>query len=215
MQQLITPYVPFPNLFWCSMAIKSAKLTFDIAEHFEKMTYRNKYVITGANGPIQLSVPLQKGRGQRTAMREVLIDNSSNWTKNHLRTINSVYGRAPYFEHFSPELEGIFEKEHIRLVDFNIETIKWVKRNVGLQYEENTVTQYQAEYEHEADIRKSMKSGKIKGALPDSESLYYQLFQERNGFLPNLSVLDILFSEGPAAKEIIKQNAETINNWNV
>ena len=211
MQRVVSPYIPFPNLFWWANVMNSDEVIFDTAEHFEKMSYRNRYYITGANGGIMLSIPLVKGRNQRTPMSEVQIDNTEDWQKNHLRTITSVYGRAPYFEYYIPELTHLFEGEYTHLSEFNKATIAWLQKHIGAKFDETTAATYQPEYGDAIDLRKNFKPGIEQQAIDNG--VYYQLFQERNGFLPNLSVLDLLLSEGPAAFDVIRQNTATIKKW--
>lgn len=212
MQQLVSPIVPFPNVYWWSLALMTDELIFDVAEHFQKMTYRNRYYITGANGLIQLTIPLARGRNQRTAMDDVMIDNKEQWQVQHWRTLVSVYGRAPFFEHFAVELETFFTKPYEKLVDFNRESIAWAKKQLRASYQENQTETYQQEYtEPIKDIRKIYRPGIEQN--PVENSLYYQVFSERHGFYPNLSILDLLFAEGPAAVSIIEQNRQQIDAW--
>lgn len=211
MEQIISPLCPFPNIYWWLLAENCSTVTFDYAEHFEKRSYRNRYYITGANGLIQLSIPLEKGRNQRTAMKDVSIDYSERWQIQHWRTIFSVYGNAPFFEFYASMLQPLFEKEYEFLSDFSMDTIHWVKQQLNVNFEKGVANVYQSNYDG-VDIRKSFKPGIENTALKE-QGLYYQLFEERNGFYPNLSILDILFSEGPAALGIIRANAETIRKW--
>lgn len=197
---------------WWWLVQNAGNVLFDYAEHFEKMTYRNRYYITGANGLIQLTVPLKRGRNQRTAMLDVEIDNKDNWQQQHWRTITSVYGKTPYFEHYAPSLERLFTDRFNHLTVFNMASIEWLRRHVNIKYDEEISTEYKL-YTDEGmnDIRKSFKPG-IENAALDKE-IYYQVFTERNGFYPNLSLLDLLFAEGPMAKSIIQQNSGVINGW--
>lgn len=196
------------------LAGEADTIVFDLAEHFVKMSYRNRYYITGANGLIQLTVPLQHGRNQRTAMHDVRIDNKERWQVQHWRTIFSVYGRAPYFEYYAPSLEQLFNTNFDKLVAFNEATIRWAMGHTGVRFDLSTTDNYVDEYGGEVtDIRKTFKPGIENNALPESDGLYYQLFAERNGFYPNLSILDLLFSEGPAARTLIKEQQATIRAW--
>jgi len=189
------------------------KVAFDLAEHFEKMTYRNKYFITGANGGIQLSIPLKKGRGQRTPMGDVEIDNSQRWQVQHWRTLVSVYRRSAYFEHYEPLLQPLFEREYGKLADFNLASVQWLKKQLGLKFEEEMVAIYKPSYEEaDTDLRNALKPGMEHTAIEGIEP-YYQLFSDRNGFLPNLSMLDLLFAEGPHAMQWVKSNMTLIKEW--
>lgn len=214
MMQLVSPLMPFPNIYWWLLATEAETVVFDHAEHFVKMSYRNRYYITGANGLIQLSVPLVQGRNQRTAMQDVRIDNKERWQVQHWRTIFSVYGRAPYFEYYAPSLEQVFNTFFDKLVAFNQATIDWAMEHTGIRLNAAATDAYRDKYETGyTDLRISLRPGMEKIALPAEQGLYYQLFAERNGFYPNLSILDLLFSEGPAVKTLIKERAAAIRAW--
>lgn len=212
MQQVVTPFVPFPNIYWWSVISGYSDVLFDAKEHFVKMSYRNRYYITGANGLIQLSVPLARGRDQRTAMENVRIDNTERWQVNHWRTIISVYGRAPYFEHYAPMLERLYTEKYDMLVAFNRASIEWLKQQSGISFNATEAESYKKYDDHHKDLR-IVKPGIEKVALPENAAWYYQIFSERNGFYPNLSLLDLLFSEGPAIKQVLKQHKAIIETW--
>ncbi|WP_276132208.1 WbqC family protein [Polluticoccus soli] len=211
MSVIVSPVLPFPNIYWWSSIQNATQVLFDIGEHFEKMSYRNKYNITGANGLITLSVPLTEGRGQRRAMKDVLICNKDRWQVQHWRTLMSVYKRAPYFEHYEPSLFTLFEQPFEKLIDFNQASIDWIKAQLSIVVESSVSSEYVREYKDAIDLRKNFKPGKEKQALP--ESAYYQMFSEKNGFYPNLSILDLLFSEGPFTAQWLKSNSQPIAAW--
>ncbi|MEZ5018229.1 MAG: WbqC family protein [Flavipsychrobacter sp.] len=211
MPTVISSYIPFPNIYWWSVIAAADKVIFDEAEHFEKMTYRNKYFITGANGIIQLSIPLLHGRNQRGAMKDITIANTEQWQLQHWRGIASSYRRTPYFEHYEPELRQFFEVSYDSLAAFNRASITWLKKQLGLNYEEEIASVYRPKYEDAvADLRKGMKP--VMGKTLE-ESIYYQPFDERNGFLTNLSMLDLLFCEGPNAINLLKKQETIISAW--
>lgn len=213
MQQVVSPLAPFPNMYWWVKVAGYEHIIFDEAEHFAKMSYRNKYFITGANGQVQLSVPLAGGRNQRKAMRDVLIDNKEEWQVQHWRTIYSVYGRAPYFEHYAPVLKQLYKKKYDTLVAFNRATIDFLNKELKMLPQVTTADEYKLYSEDVTDLRRDFKPGTERTAIPESEGLYYQLFSERNGFYPNLSLLDVLLCEGPATKLLLQQNREKILQW--
>lgn len=211
MQQLISPFIPFPNIYWWASVLQQNDILLDKAEYYQKMTYRNRYYITGGNGLILLSVPLVKGRNQRTPMADVLIDNSNAWQQQHWRSIYAVYGNAPYFEHYAPELKNLFEVEYSNLIDYCESTILLMSKLSGIQVNIQYANDYQNEYEDATDLRNNMKPG-IERKQIESQP-YYQMFAERNGFYPNLSILDILLTEGPATKGILLSNKKEIEAW--
>jgi hypothetical protein len=103
---IVCPILPFPNIYWWSFALQSSKILLDEHEHFEKMSFRNRYMLAGANGVITLSIPLQEGRQQRKPMSEIKICNKTDWQKVHWRTLQSVYNRSPYFEFYKNETKS-------------------------------------------------------------------------------------------------------------
>jgi hypothetical protein len=208
---LVSSFIPFPNICWWALAAKTGTVCFDAAEHFEKMSYRNKYFISGANGGIQLSIPLEQGREQRTAMKDIKIYNKERWQTRHWRTIVSVYKRTPYFEHYEPDLQKLFEQPFESLIDFNLASVHWLQQQLKVSFEEVVLDAYEKHYADAIDIRTGFKPWIEKQAL-DIEP-YYQVFSDRNGFLPNLSMLDLLFSEGPATMQWIKKRDELIEKW--
>lgn len=212
MQDVVSSFIPFPNIYWWSVAIDAGKVYLDGSEHFQKMSYRNRYYITGANGLIQLSIPLQQGREQRNAMNTTGISYGENWQVQHWRTLVSVYNRSPYFQHYGPSLQQLFEKRYDLLHGFNHASIQWLARQLKIELELNVTEIYKKEYTGSKDLRR-MKPGVEKTALQGHP--YYQLFNERNGFLPNLSMLDLLFAEGPHALQWLKNNKELVNGWGV
>lgn len=207
---LVSVPVPFPNISWWAFASNTNEIIFDIAGHFEKMSYRNRYNIAGANGVITLSIPLQQGRNQRIPLKDVLISNKENWQTQHWRTITSAYRRTPYFEHYEHSLQALFEQPFERLTDFNFATIHWLKQQLKTNFSEQIATLFQKEYEGAAfDIRQKQKPSAERKS-PEGYPKYYQLFEDRIGFQPNLSMLDLLFAEGPYAAQWVKKNAELL-----
>lgn len=200
MSVIVSSFMPFPAITWWMAAAKSEILILDRAEHFEKMSYRNKYYITGANGPITLSIPLMDGREQRKPMKDVQICNRDRWQIQHWRTLVSVYKRSPYFDYYEPSLERLFHMPYELLTDFNLASIEWLKKQLRLKFDIGFADTYVKVYDGAVEMRNMKRSKEDVGDAPK----YYQLFEERNEFIPNLSMLDILFSEGPEVMEILR-----------
>lgn len=173
------------------------KVILDAAEHFQKMSYRNRYRIAGANNPNLLTVPLVSGREQRLPMTEVMIHNQTMWQVQHWRTLVSVYKRTPFFEHYEPSLQPLFEAEYNRLVDFNLASIEWVRKHLKLPVEIAITDTLQKDYA--ADVTDIRNAKAPTTDLP----MYHQVFEDRIGFLADLSILDLLFEEGPGARSLL------------
>ncbi len=196
---VVSAYYTFPRISWWGQVMGADMVIFDGYEHFEKMTYRNKYHISGANNSIKLSVPLVNGRNQRVPMAEVRIHNESRWQLQHWRTLVSVYRGTPFFEHYEDSLLALFETQFEYLVDFNKAALQWVKHQLNLRFEEQEAASFLKAYQDGVIDLRSNKPASAK--FPR----YYQVFEDRIGFQPDLSILDLLFSEGPAATAILQQ----------
>jgi len=208
MPEIVSSFITFPNIGWWAAVAGNEVLILDKAEHFEKMSYRNRYNIAGANNNIQLSVPLVNGRGQRAAMADVQIADKEKWQLQHWRTMVSVYKRTPFFEHYEHSLSKLYETHYKWLIDLNLASIQWLKQQLKLSFDiriaETFVKDYPATVK---DIRDIKSSDAIQ---IDTFPKYYQLFEERNGFLPNLSMLDLLFAEGPYAVKWLMDKRDEI-----
>lgn len=190
--QVVSPFLVFPSTGWWMQVIDAHTLTLDGAEHYVKMTDRNRYRIAGANNTVLLTVPLTHGREQRVAMNNVRIANDYRWQIQHWRTIVSAYNRSPFFSYYEPELARMYEEEYTHLTQFCRATIEWTRKQLKLPFAIEETTTWQPEYPGLTDLRhvRTYDAG---------THTYYQVFAERFGFIPGLSILDLLFSEGPHA----------------
>lgn len=203
MPSVVCPILPFPNIHWWSFAAAASELLTDDTEHFEKMSFRNRYMVCGADGPLTLSIPIVQGRQQRRPMKEVLIDNKTRWQVQHWRTLESVYNRSPYFEFYAPELQVLYEQPFEYLADFSSSSIELLGKLSGITIHTRQATQYLKHYpDASADIRADFRS-KDYAAGPARFPVYHQTFEDRHGFLPNLSLLDLLAAEGRNAKNYL------------
>lgn len=183
--------------------MQADRLLFEVHEHYTKMSDRNRYRIAGANNSILLTVPLLHGREQRTPITDVRIANDGRWQVQHWRSLFSAYNRSPYFYHYAPELEALLHKEYDLLIDLNRAAYGWVARQMNMQVNVEETTGFVLTYpEGSHDMRKERKVPVVTGKE------YMQVFAERIGFVAGLSILDLLFAEGPGAgawlREVIK-----------
>lgn len=203
MSVLLSPSLPFPNIYWWSLVREHDEICLDAKEHFEKMTFRNRYIISGANGPLTLSIPLESGRQQRKPMDEIRICNKDRWQVQHWRTLVSAYSRSPFFEYYQHSLLPLFEQPFDKLIDFNAATMEWLLRALGFRKAIGATTAYIGQYEDGVkDIRAAFKANEYQSKM-DNAREYYQVFATRTGFLPNLSMLDLLFAEGRNAGDFL------------
>ncbi len=191
---IVSPFLTFPNTGWWMQVAGAGLVILDKGEHFSKMSYRNRYRISGANNPILLTVPLVKGRNQREPMSGVQIFNEERWQVQHWRTLVSVYKRSPFFDHYEDSLRPLYEQKFTYLTDFNIAALEWAQKQLKLPLRTELTDTYQKEYAPE------VKDLRIAGNAPVDFPRYYQVFEDRIGFQADLSILDLLFSEGPGAR---------------
>lgn len=193
---IVSPYLPFPPAIWWASAKSAGAVLLDGEEHFVKATARNRYRIATANGLLQLTIPLQGGRGQRSLVKEVLIDNSVRWKEQHWRGMLSAYGRAPYFEHYAPELEALFlKKVHTHLATFCIESIEWLGAAARIPLRLKQAADFKKVHPDAAQDWRFEQAKKL--SQPLQMPRYPQVFEDHHGFLPNLSLLDVVMNEGP------------------
>ncbi|WP_343667774.1 WbqC family protein [Chitinophaga sp.] len=194
----------FPNLFFYKTLIEHDILLIEKYEHYQKLSFRNRCYIAGPNGSILLSVPLARGKNQRTVMKDVRISNEEKWQAQHWKTLVSAYRRSPWFEYYEEELGQLYERPFDYLMDWNQACFEWANKVIGLSSPITYTTEYSKQYTDLmlTDARDIMVPGResTKTDLPE----YTQVFQERVGFLPNLSILDLIFCEGKRSLTLFK-----------
>lgn len=200
---MISSSIPFPPVSWWIYACAARTVTFDLAEHYQKMSYRNRYYLAAPEGRLLMSIPLDQGRNQRIPVADVKISARTGWQDQHWKTLTSLYGRSPFFEYFEHLLRPLFEKEYEHLHNFNKESIAWVDQALNLQLSFEETQHFQRDYAGDiTDLRNSLQPQ--QPLLSDIPS-YYQVFAERIGFLPDCSILDLIFNEGRYATAILKK----------
>ena len=182
--------------------VEVGKVIFEQHEHYTKRTYRNRCQILAANGILNLSIPLQKGKHQQLPIRKVGISYADNWQVQHWRSIKSAYGRAPFFEYYGEEVKEIFDKKHPFLFDLNLELFQLIIELMQLEIEVDFSKTYEkTPAEGIFDGRNSILPKKNNEAI--SFQKYPQVFEDKHGFVPNLSILDLLFCYGTQAYQVL------------
>jgi hypothetical protein len=202
-QILLSPTVPFPPLNWWRQALACQNVVIDTGEHYQKMSYRNRYYVASAQGKMLLSLALANGRNQRIASNQVRIAYNEPWQQQHWRTLVSLYQRSPYFEFFEHYFEPMFQQQYEYLHEWNMVGIQQIIKILKLPITLTETKVYQKHYSEEyIDIRNDFKpSPKKEWHHPE----YYQVFKDRIGFVPDCSILDLIFCEGMQTKTILQQ----------
>lgn len=202
---IITEFQYFGNVNWYKMLFQFSNIQFEQYEAYQKMSFRNRCMIVGSNGLINLSVPLEKGRSQKLLMKDVKISYSENWQEQHWRSIYSCYRNSPFFEFYEESLHLLFEVRPTYLIDLNWETFEWVKKRLKMIAQFERTDQYIQEVSTNCFDARNLFKPKSYEQVKEVVT-YQQVFEDRIGFKPNLCVLDLMFCNGPSSKSLITSN---------
>ena len=173
--------------------LKEEEPLIEIFETYHKQTYRNRCKVMTANGVQALSVPVVKVNGNHTMTKDIAISHVEPWQQIHRRCLESAYKASPYFDHYFDYLKPVFEERFERLIDLNDAALKAVLRVLKIEKEIRHTTDYF--HDAEADLREAF-SPKVTPD-PNLFTKYYQVFSTKFPFTPDLSILDLIFNEGP------------------
>ena len=171
-------------------------------ESFIKQTYRNRMIIPTTNGPLSLTIPTNHDIS--LSMKDIRISDHANWRHVHWNALLSAYGESPFFEYYQDDIRPFFEKKYEFLFDFNMETTEKMIELLDIRPKISITEAYiqSKELEEEDEIKDFRDAIRPKKPLPDAEfapKRYYQVYEQKHGFLPNMSILDLLFNEGNEA----------------
>lgn len=169
-------------------------------EHFQKQTYRSRCEIYSPNGLLTLSVPLVK-RNHRQTMKELKIAYNDDWQKLHWRSLEASYRRSPFFEYYEDDFNPFYtEKKFDFLIDLNEALQQLVLSLLKLKCNYSFTTEYKKTYPDVVDYRNIIVPKQTENLDKTFEpTIYSQVFETRHGFIPNLSIVDLLFNQGPRA----------------
>lgn len=192
----------FPNCLTMAALVQEA-VVWEVCGNYQKQTYRNRCYIATDQGALLLNLPISHvgGATGRQAFRDVQIASSGAWQRHHWRSLETAYRAAPFFEFYEADLRPLFERPFRFLLDLNLETIACLCSLLGLPFPDAKSETYRVDPAPLTDGRILVSA---KGAFPVEFPPYPQVFVERQGFLPNLSTLDLLFNEGPAATNYLQ-----------
>lgn len=188
----LAPAAYYASLFHAGGAL------IEVHDHYRKQSYRNRCIIGGANGPLSLSIPVEKPGKAKCLMKDIRIAEHGEWRHLHWNAIVSAYNSTPFFPYLEEDFRPFYEKKIRFLHDFNEQLRQLICRFTGIE----TPVGYTSEYrmppaQNTIDLRETIDP---KKTFPYEMPPYYQVFAEKLGFTPNLSIIDLLFNLGNEAR---------------
>jgi len=202
---LSTAYLPPIEYF--VRILHSDKVYIEQFENYHKQTYRNRCRIASTNGLLSLSIPVIKTDGNHTLINNIAISNAEPWQKIHWRTIESAYNKSPFFLYYEDALKPFYNRKFENLLDFNSSLTENILHLIGIEKPIFFTAEFAAEPKNTIDFRFSIQP---KQKIENEYKSYIQVFSSKYGFIPNLSIIDLLFNEGPDTVEYLMQQAEIL-----
>lgn len=163
-------------------------------EHFPKQTYRNRAHVYSPDGVLTLTVPVVKGAKTHTNVKEVKISYDFDWQRLHWLSLQACYRRSAYFEYYEDEFGVFYQNRYEYLFDYNQQLLEFILKAIKLPLDLKFTESYEAYYPNLTDFRSTIHPKRKSGV---EQKPYYQVFEERKGFLENMSIIDLLFNQGP------------------
>jgi WbqC-like protein family len=197
MQKIVLPSAYLPSIHYFKLLLND-NVVIDTNEHFIKQTMRNRCSIYAGNGLLNLTIPMQKSPNN-TATNFKFMTNDANWKVLHWRSIESAYNGSAYFEYFEDDFKALFSKENeiVNLVEWNTALINVIFKILRVDKILNFSDVYIEKKESILDFRENVDTSKMEFKK------YYQIFSDKHGFIPNLSILDLLFHQGLKSVEYL------------
>lgn len=192
----------FPSISHFVAMAQSEGITFEMEDNFQKQTNRNRTYIYSPNGVQLLNIPIKHSNLAHQKTKNIKIEQEFDWQKQHFKSMEAAYRSSPFFEYFEDDLVPFFQKKHTFLMDLNFEALELTCKCLRMKLEYGTTTEYFHKIEDPqiTDLR-HLVNGKKDLSIFES---YPQVFDDKFGFLNNLSVLDLLFNEGKYAMDYLK-----------
>lgn len=194
----------FPNIAHCVAMAQAEEVLFENEDNFVKQTYRNRTYIYGANGKLALNIPVIHSQKNRQKYKDVKIFNQENWQSLHWKSLLSAYRTSPFFEYYEDDIQPLFNTKSDYILDFNLKCFEVVCDCLQLDLNTSKTETFQKSVEDKIDYRDLVNAKKEQ--LHHFE-IYTQVFGNKHGFISNLSILDLLFNEGPNALNYLQSQS--------
>lgn len=199
---LVLPACYLPPIVYFHAILSSEKpILLDGFEHYPKQTYRTRASIYSANGKLDLIIPVHRGNSGHIPMRDVRINYEADWQRLHWMSLQTAYRSAAYFEYYEDDFAPFYQQRYERLFDYNAALLELLLRLLKIDRQVGFTDSYRQDYAAELDFRQVIHP---KKSYPETEvHPYYQVFGNKHGFIPNLSIVDLLFNHGPQSKRYL------------
>ena len=188
----IFPTAYLPSIEYVSLFLKTEDASIELFETYQKQSCRTRTNVMTANGIQTLTIPVIKTNGNHTLTKDIEISYKESWQQVHLRCLESAYRKSAYFDYYFPYFEKIYKQKFNTLVELNDFCLKTILKIMKVKKDYSFTTDFER-ITDENDYRISLS----KGTNKIETKPYYQVFADRHGFIPNLSIVDLLFNEGP------------------
>lgn len=198
----LAPVSYFAALYSCRKAY------IERYDHYMKQTYRNRCVIASADGPLALTIPVEKSSEVKCAMKDIRVSEHGNWRHVHRNAFVAAYKQSPFFDYYADEFNAFFDRKYEFLYDFNMELTQWLCEQIDIQPELVPTGEYMDAGEGVLDLREAIhpKRSAEDMTLFYHPVSYYQVFYSRHGFQPDLSIVDLLFNMGPESILVLRDS---------
>ncbi|MDB4175524.1 WbqC family protein [Flavobacteriaceae bacterium] len=184
----------FPSIATMVAMAKADKITLETQDNYQKQTYRNRTYIAHSNGKLLLNIPIRHSKSTRhQKTKDVTPENNFSWLAEHWKSIQVAYRTSPYFEFYEDDLAPLFKEPVLKLQDFNIQILETIAELIGLEAPITTSSVFQKH----TQLQDMRHLGNCKKEPSYNFDAYHQVFEGNHGHIENLSILDLLFNEGP------------------
>jgi hypothetical protein len=186
-------YLP-PVEYFVQLNTYKPDIVIEREEHFPKQTYRNRANVYTPDGVLTLTVPVSKGSKNHTKIKDVKISYDFEWQRLHWLSLQACYRSSAYFEFYEDELIPFYEKKFDYLFDYNEQLLQFILKAIKIKTPLSYTESYEHEYPQLIDFRTSINPKKESAV---AQKPYFQVFEDRKGFQKNMSIVDLLFNQGP------------------
>ncbi len=195
-----------PNIEYFCALIRHKKVLLEKEESYVKGSYRNKAFIVTASGVQRLSIPLKRGKHQQKNIQAVEISYSEDWQRQHWKSIKTSYENAPYWEDYSDDIASLLRHPNKTLWKYNLNLLNGLLDILDIDCDIAYTEEYLKVYPNCLDLRQQLLPKNKDWVLNDVSTIEYsQVFQDRLDFIPNVSILDLIFCKGPEAILVLER----------